>query len=178
MRDIFAIALVSAMVAAPKAPMTTTTRPQGAEKDLPLALSHAITRIFREQNRLHGRTVQSFGLSTEQAHLLLVLWTYGPLTMTELGKEVALSSGTLSAAVDRMEASGLVTRVKDERDGRSVRVEPAPWPKAKRDKLAKALAETEDALFAALSTAEKTLLVRLLDRVLKTTASTRSVRYR
>src|SRR5205809_813024 len=67
-------------------------------RDNPLALSipHAITRLFREQNRLHGRAVQPFGLSTEQAHLLLVLWTYGPMTMTELGREVALSSGTLS----------------------------------------------------------------------------------
>src|SRR5260221_11444961 len=89
-----------------------------------LGISHAIVKVFREQNRLHGRTVQSFGLSTEQAHLLLVLWTYGAMTLTELGREVALSSGTLSAAIQRMEEAGLVKRTSDPKDGRATRVEP------------------------------------------------------
>ena len=100
-----------------------------------LSISHAVTRLFREQNRLHGRAVQAMGLSTEQAHLLLVLWTRGPMSMKELGKEVALSSGTLSTAIDRMEAADLVRRVPDPNDGRATRVEPASWPAAKRKKL-------------------------------------------
>src|SRR5215467_9375721 len=87
------------------------TATRGAPPSLALSISHVITRIFREQNRLHGRAVKPFGLSTEQAHLLVVLWTLGPMTMTALGREVALSSGTLTTAVDRMEAAGLVRRV-------------------------------------------------------------------
>jgi DNA-binding MarR family transcriptional regulator len=132
----------------------------------PLALPHAITRLFREQNRLHGRALSPFGLSTEQAHLLLVLWELGPLSMTELGREVALSSGTLSAAIDRMEAAGLVTRNADPQDRRSVRVEPTKWPKEQRAKLMEAMLTTQTRMFAPLSRKDQATLYELIARVL------------
>jgi DNA-binding MarR family transcriptional regulator len=144
-----------------------SSRIQDKVEPLRFSIPHAITRLFREQNRLHGRAVQPFGLSTEQAHLLLVLWTYGPMSMTELGREVALSSGTLSAAVDRMEAAGLVTRVADEVDRRAVRVEPARWPEARRSKLTETLLETETAMLAPLTAKEQATLLALLTRVLE-----------
>jgi DNA-binding MarR family transcriptional regulator len=135
-------------------------------ESLLFAVPHAITRLFREQNRLHGRAVQAFGLSTEQAHLLLVLWTYGPMSMTELGREVALSSGTLSAAVDRMEAAGLVSRQPDPADRRALRIEPVQWPKERRKKLVDALLAVEGAMLAPLSDRERATLQTLLSRVL------------
>lgn len=137
-------------------------------QDNPLALSipHAVTRLFREQNRLHGRAVQPLGLSTEQAHLLLVLWTYGPMSMTELGREVALSSGTLSTAIDRMEAANLVKRVTDPDDRRAVRVEAARWPAAQRQKLVEALLATETQMLAPLTAKERATLLGLLTRIL------------
>jgi DNA-binding MarR family transcriptional regulator len=148
------------------------TRSTAVSVPVPLALPHAITRLFREQNRLHGRAVQPFGLSTEQAHLLLVLWTYGSMSMTELGREVALSSGTLSAAIDRMEAAGLVTRVSDPADRRAVRIEPASWTKDQRAKLTNALLATEEEMLASLSAKERTQLYELVTRVLYRLAPT------
>jgi DNA-binding MarR family transcriptional regulator len=132
-----------------------------------LSIPHAITKIFREQNRLHGRAVQSFGLSTEQAHLLMVLWNYGPMSMSELGREVALSSGTLSTAVDRMEAAGLVRRIADEADRRSVRVEATKWPEGRRAKLGEVLLTTASEMLAPLSASEQAVLLGLLTRVLE-----------
>lgn len=134
----------------------------------PLAISHAITRLFREQNRLHGRAIQGMGLSTEQAHILLVLWTQGPMTMKDLGKEVALSSGTLSTAIDRMETAGLVKRAADPTDRRVTRVEPANWPAAKRKKLEDALIATEDDILVPLDAAERAIFLAMLERVLAT----------
>jgi DNA-binding MarR family transcriptional regulator len=131
-----------------------------------LGISHAIVKVFREQNRLHGRAAQAFGLSTEQAHLLVVLWTYGPLTMTELGREVALSSGTLSAAVDRMETAGMVVRAPDPKDKRVVRVEPAPWPAKKRQALLDALRATEETVLAPLGKTERASLAAMLGKIL------------
>jgi DNA-binding MarR family transcriptional regulator len=140
--------------------------PRTQSNPLALSIPHAVTRLFREQNRLHGRAVQPLGLSTEQAHLLLVLWTFGPLSMTELGREVALSSGTLTTAIDRMEAAGLVTRVSDPDDRRAVRVEAARWPSAQRQKLIDALLATEAAMLAPLSAKERATLLALLRRIL------------
>jgi DNA-binding MarR family transcriptional regulator len=125
-----------------------------------------VTRLFREQNRLHGRAAQAMGLSAEQAHLLMVLWMNGPLSMKELGKEVALSSGTLSTAIDRMEAADLVRRVPDPKDRRATRVEPASWPAAKRKKLEDALVATENDILAPLDDTERAQLLDMLERVL------------
>ena len=86
------------------------------------SVPHVVTRLFREQNRLFGRADEAFGISAEQAHLLVLLWRDGPLSMTELGQKAALSSGTLSAAIDRMETAGLVRREADAVDRRGVRV--------------------------------------------------------
>jgi DNA-binding MarR family transcriptional regulator len=146
-----------------KSPKAKT--PKRPPPSLALSISHAITRIFREQNRLHGRAVKELGLSTEQAHLLVVLWTLGPMTMTALGREVALSSGTLTAAIDRMEAAGLVRRVADATDRRAVRLEPAPWSAAEQAEVIGALLRTEAQIFAPLTAAEREQLLALLMRV-------------
>jgi DNA-binding MarR family transcriptional regulator len=131
------------------------------------SISHALTRLFREQSRLHGRALEPLGVSTEQAHLLLVLFMRGPLTMTELGREVALSSGTVSAAIDRMEASGLVRRVADPADRRAVRVEPAAWSKARRERLYATVLATEATLLTPLGAKEQATLLGLLTRLLE-----------
>ncbi|HEX8794120.1 MAG TPA: MarR family transcriptional regulator [Polyangiaceae bacterium] len=132
------------------------------------SIPHAVTCLFREQNRRYGRVVEPFGVSAEQAHLLTLLWTRGPLSMGELGREAALSSGTLSAAIDRMEAAGLVARVKDPEDGRGVRVEAAKWPAAKRERLLGTLLAAEEEMLANLSERERATLHTLLTRVLAT----------
>jgi DNA-binding MarR family transcriptional regulator len=135
-------------------------------KRLTQSVPHAVTRLFREQNRLHGRAVEPFGVSAEQAHLLTLLWVWGPLSMGELGRLAALSTGTLSTAVDRMEAAGLVERSKRSVDQRSVTVEAKGWPPAKQARLVEALISTEDAMLKPLSARERTVLHGLLERVL------------
>ncbi len=105
-------------------------------------------------------------MSAEQAHLLILLWLRGPLSMGELGRQAALSTGTLSTAVDRLETAGLVTRMRNARDQRSVTVEAKEWPAAKQAKLFDALIEAEDAMLKPLSPRERTVLLDLLERVL------------
>lgn len=88
------------------------------------------------------------------------------MSMKELGKEVALSSGTLSTAIDRMEAAELVRRAPDPTDGRATRIEPATWPPAKRKKLEDALIATENDILAPLDERERAQLLEMLERVL------------
>ena len=130
------------------------------------SIPHAITRLFREQNRIYGRAVEPLGLSAEQAHLLLLLWTRGPLSMGELGRESALSSGTLSAAIDRMEKAGLVARAVDAKDRRGVRVTGVAWPAAKQRQLVDALDQAEHEVIGSLGKSERQVLWELLDKVL------------
>lgn len=54
--------------------------------------------------------------------LVLVVLTDGDRTVSELGRELGLDSGTLSPLLGRLEARGLLTRDRRERDERVVTV--------------------------------------------------------
>ena len=132
------------------------------EQRLVQSLPHAIVRLFRMINRAHNRALKPHGLSAEQAHVLSVLWIYGPMTMGALQRQLALSSPTLTGAIDRMEAQKLVHRVPNPADGRAWLLEPEPAANRKRTKIEATLESTDDKCFATLSASERKELGRLL----------------
>ncbi|KUG53381.1 hypothetical protein AVL62_00845 [Serinicoccus chungangensis] len=84
---------------------------------LPLyAASRAVTRRYAE-------LLDEVGLTYPQYLTLLALWDSAePLSVRDLGARLHLDSGTLTPLLKRMEAVGLVTRVRDARDERRVLV--------------------------------------------------------
>jgi DNA-binding MarR family transcriptional regulator len=126
------------------------------------SLGHALVVAFRLVNRVSNRAFLPMDLSAEQAHLLLVLWNEGPMKVGELQRILALGSGTLTGALDRMDKAGLVRRVPDASDRRAFRVEPAPCDARRQKKLEKTATDLEDEAFAALTTSERKELLRLL----------------
>jgi len=129
------------------------------------SLGYALVRAFRTVNRASNRALQPFGLSAEQAHILLVLWLDGPLKIGDLQRELALSSGTLTGAVDRMVDAGIVRRVQDPADGRVWRIEPAAFDAKKRRAIEKALAAMEEGAFASLGARERRDLLAMLEKI-------------
>lgn len=129
------------------------------------SLGYALVRAFRTVNRHSNRALAPLGLSAEQAHILLVLWLDGPLKMGELQRELALSSGTLSGAVDRMVEAGLVRRVQDRDDRRAWVVEPVPVEARKRRAIEKTLEGIEEHAFAMLRPRERRFLLAMLARI-------------
>ena len=132
------------------------------DKRLRDSLGYALVRLFRQVNREHGRAVAEQGLSAEQAHILLVLWLEGPMKVGELGRFLALSSGTLTGAIDRMERAGLVRRLPDPADRRAFRVQPVETDARRRRAIEQVLEATEASCFEALTRSERTQLLRLL----------------
>jgi hypothetical protein len=96
------------------------------------SLGNAVVRLFRLVNRVHNRAIAAHGVSAEQAHILSVLWATGPITMGQLQRQVALSSGTLTGAIDRMEAQGMVRRAPSPDDHRAFVIEPRSRPGSAR----------------------------------------------
>jgi len=125
------------------------------------SLGNALVRLFRLVNRLHNRALASHGLSAEQAHILSVLWVLGPMTMGQLQRQVALSSGTLTGAIDRMESLHLVRRVPAPGDRRAFVIEPEIATR-RRTQIERAIVDTEDRCWAGLTTRERSELLRLL----------------
>ncbi len=128
------------------------------------ALGYALVRAFRGVNRAHNRALRPQGLSAEQAHVLLVLWLQGPMKIGELQRLLALSSATLTGAVDRMERAGLLKRVQDPKDRRAYRLE-ATVDAKRRTPIERALEDTEERCFSPLTKDERRRLLRLLEKV-------------
>src|ERR1700759_2438308 len=135
------------------------------DERLRASLGNAAVRLFRLVNRRHNRALAAHGVSAEQAHILSVLWAAGPITMGQLQRQVALSSGTLNGAVDRMEAQGMVRRAASPDDHRAVVIEPRV-PAKKRAQIEATLDGTERQVWDGLTMAERRELLRLMDQAI------------
>ena len=127
------------------------------------SLANAVVRLFRQVNRVHNRKLQEAGISAEQAHILLILEVTGPLTIGQLQKQLALSSATLTGAIDRLEAQELVSREPSPDDRRAFLVH-SRLPARKRAQIEAAVEAGEKQCFAALSANERKDLLRLLTK--------------
>jgi DNA-binding MarR family transcriptional regulator len=75
---------------------------------------------------------------------MLVLWEEDDVTVKEIGARLQLDSGTLTPLLKRLDAAGLVTRIRDSGDERQVRVlltEAGRHLKAKAEGIPRRLAE-------------------------------------
>jgi MarR family 2-MHQ and catechol resistance regulon transcriptional repressor len=65
------------------------------------------------------RSVQALGMCQSDFGVLEALLHKGPLPVNAIGKKVLLTSGSMTAAVDRLERRGLVERQDDANDRRA-----------------------------------------------------------
>jgi MarR family transcriptional regulator, organic hydroperoxide resistance regulator len=79
-------------------------------------------RISRELTAAYRPLLADLGLTYPQYLVMLVLWEDDGLAVGEIGERLALDSGTLSPLLRRLEAAGLVHRVRDRSDERRVTV--------------------------------------------------------
>ena len=79
------------------------------------AATHAITRVYRP-------LLNELGITYSQFLVLLALWDQDRQTVTSLGTNLFLDSGTLSPVLKRLEASGFITKTRQSRDERVVEV--------------------------------------------------------
>jgi MarR family transcriptional regulator, 2-MHQ and catechol-resistance regulon repressor len=78
-----------------------------------------MTRSHHAVQRVAEASIVRTDLCLTDFAVLEALLHKGPLTITELQDKVLLASGSMTAAVDRLEARGLVTRQDDAEDRRS-----------------------------------------------------------
>ena len=120
--------------------------------------AHAI-----EQNAI--RSVSALGLGHSDFAVLEVLLHKGPQPVNVIGEKVLLTSGSITAAVDRLESRKLLRRRADSKDRRSRIVQ---LTKAGRDLIEKAYqkhAKDMEETMAVLKSGERVDLVHLLKKV-------------
>lgn len=134
------------------------------------SVPNQLGKLFRVMARVYNRALKPFDISSVQAHILATLWMGGPMTVGELQQILMLGSSTLSGALDRMEARGLLSRKTDPRDRRAFVLTPVDWPARKREALLDTLIATEDECFGGLNASERRELGRLLSKATRAVA--------
>src|SRR5919198_680284 len=134
-------------------------------------LVERIAKLSRYFERSLAETATAFGLTMQDWELLSALRRVGPpyrLSPTQLASDLMLSSGAMTARLDRLERTGLVRRRPDPDDRRAVRVELTEKGSRTWCEAVDVQAEREARIAAALSEREKQALNGLLRRLMLT----------
>src|SRR5689334_7019482 len=124
-----------------------------------------LARCYRAVSQIAERSIADVGLGLSDFAVLEALLHKGPLTITELQSKVLLASGSMTAAVDRLENRGLLVRKFSESDRRArVLVLTAEGKRLAAESFEKHARDLE-ALMAVLSRKEKQLLYETLKKL-------------
>jgi DNA-binding MarR family transcriptional regulator len=113
-------------------------------------LCFAVYTAAHAFNAAYKPFLEALGLTYPQYLVLMVLWEQDGLMVKDIGERLSLDSGTITPILKRLEAAGFVTRQRDTKDERQVRV---ALTKKARDARPKAL-EMRNAIVCALGDSE------------------------
>jgi DNA-binding MarR family transcriptional regulator len=85
-------------------------------------LCFAVYSASLAMTKLYKPLLEKLKLTYPQYLVMLVLWERDGLMVSELGERLSLDSGTLTPLLKRLEAGGLVARIRDVADERRVHV--------------------------------------------------------
>ena len=85
-------------------------------------LCFAVYSASLAMTKLYKPLLDKLKLTYPQYLVMLVLWERDGLIVSELGERLSLDSGTLTPLLKRLEANGLVARIRDVADERRVHV--------------------------------------------------------
>lgn len=97
--------------------------PPGTDGRLGEQLSFALYGAANRMVRLHKPFLEPLGLTFPQYLVILALLDGAPQTVGALGACLDMDTGTITPLVKRLEAAGLVSRVRDRTDERRVLVD-------------------------------------------------------
>lgn len=102
--------------------MTETSDPLALERQVCFALSIASRSVLG----LYRPLLEPMGLTHPQYLVMLALWGESPLSVKGLGELLRLDAATLSPLLKRLEASGYLTRTRNQADERQLLIELTP----------------------------------------------------
>ena len=106
----------------PDQPVTLQNLHPDALLQLDNQLCFAMYSTSLAMTRVYKPLLDELGLTYPQYLAMLVLWERDGLMVSELGERLYLDSGTLTPLLKRLEASGLITRIRAVEDERRVHI--------------------------------------------------------
>ena len=128
-------------------------------------LVNHVARIFA---RGLAARIKHLGITTGTFPALLELWDEDGLTQKQLVERLAIEQATMANTLARMERDGLITRTKDETDGRIQRAWLTEAARQIHDRAIAAARDENASALAAFSDDEKRQFIGLMQKVIAT----------
>jgi DNA-binding MarR family transcriptional regulator len=128
-----------------------------------------MARVEKHLERVRSLALAPFGFKEGEFDVLATLRRSGApyrLTPTELYRSLLITSGAMTNRLVRLESAGMVERISDERDRRSVQVALTGLGKALIDEAVVTHTEVQNSVLAPLSAEQRITLAGLLKLVL------------
>jgi DNA-binding MarR family transcriptional regulator len=123
------------------------------------------------------KVISSYGLTAKQhAVLSAIQYIDGPVTIKDLATCFDRDSSSITFIIDRVEKDELVTRVRDLKDRRSLRLTLTQKGKKMLRKTAKAAYEVSENIMTVLSPQELSTLISLMEKIQERTYEYREVK--
>lgn len=138
-----------------------------------LALDHqlcfAVYSTMIGINKVYRKRLKELGLTYPQYLVMLVLWERDGLTVTDIGHRLYLDSATLTPLLKRMEASGLLQRIRSTQDERQVHIHLTEAGRSLRSRACQMYDQIEQALSCELqdSVVLRDRLIALRDQLMR-----------
>ena len=122
-------------------------------------------RAAKAIEKVDRASIAGTGLNASDFSILEALLHKGPLPINTIGEKVLLTSGSMTAAANRLQRRGLVERVRDPADGRRFHLHLTPAGRRLIEAAYAKHAGNLDNIAAVLSPEERSELVRLLKKL-------------
>ena len=122
-------------------------------------------RAAKAIERVDRDSIADAGLNFSDFSIMEALLHKGPMPINSIGEKVLLTSGSMTAAANRLEEKGLITRIQDPSDGRCFYLH---LTKRGRRMIADVFDEhsqNSEKIAAVLNSEERSELVRLLKKI-------------
>jgi MarR family 2-MHQ and catechol resistance regulon transcriptional repressor len=125
--------------------------------------------IFGKANKaielVDRKSITGNGLNISDFNILEALYHKGPMAINTIGEKVLLTSGSMTAAANRLESKGLLERVRDPLDGRCFYLHLTKTGLQLIRGVYQRHSENLDKIFECLDENERKELVRLLKKL-------------
>src|SRR5215216_4442955 len=136
-----------------------------ASKSSGVHLWLVLMKAHRALARHATKSIEPSGLGLSDFAVLEMLLNKGPQRVNDIGRRVDLTSGSITTAVDRLEARGLLVRGLDDADRRSRIVRLTPAGRSHISGIFERHAEALEAASGGLTKAERKTLIALLKKL-------------
>ena len=124
-----------------------------------------LMKAHRTLERLATQSIESLEVCLSDFGIMELLLHKGPQPVNEIGRRIALTSGAITTAVDRLEARGLVTREAHESDRRARIVRLTAPGKEQAGSVFAGHKAVMDSAASGLSKTERATLIELLRKL-------------